>query len=653
MCGLLGAFDPEAAIDLGAFGRTLALLRHRGPDDEGVVAQLGSGGVSAFRGPDSVADLGLPALSGAPETARLALGFRRLAIQDISSAGHQPMASPDGRYWLLFNGELYDHFRLRPELERAGFGFRSASDTETLLAAWSHWGPACLDRLEGMWAFIVWDLAERKLHLVRDRFGIKPLHVAAFGRGHAFGSEIPPLLALTGARARAHPMSLFRYLRLGRTDDREATMFEGVRRIAPGHHATLDLVTGTWSDRAYWRLPDVVDDDPSPDAAAEVRDLFLASVSDHLLASVPVGVALSGGIDSSAILAGVRRARGPGADLHAFGHVADDPIIGEERWIDLAARDASAEVHKVRPSARDLGRDLESLVRLQGEPFGSTSIYAQYRVFGLARAQDVPVVLSGQGADEQLAGYRAYLGPRLASLLRRGAVGPAFRFYRAALRLPGSDRRGLLLRAGAALLPDALEPVARRMAGEQLMPHWLDAPWFRSRGVDPRAPRAAAAAGGRLRASLREAFLESSLPMLLRYEDRNSMAHSVESRVPFLQRALVERIARLPESALISDEAETKAIFRRAMRGIVPGAILDRRDKVGFATPEARWLAEMNPWVEAWLTGEEADAVQGLRPRDLWADWQEVRAGRRPFDARIWRGINAVAWTRAFDVGFD
>lgn len=653
MCGFLGAFDRNGNVAPEHLSRALAGLRHRGPDDEGYLFSADGHEALSYRGAETHRDLDLPSLRSAPSGCRLGLGFRRLAIQDTSVAGHQPMASKNGRYWLAFNGELYNHWRVRPELERLGHAFTSGCDTETLLAAWSEWGPDCLDRFEGMWGFVLWDREARTLHLVRDRFGIKPLYWTKIPEGIAFGSEIAPTLTLAERSARARPGPLFRYLRFGWTDDGTETLFDGIERVEAGTHLQVALEDLSMTVTRYWSYPG---NDVGPAggiSAEELQERFLASVDDHLLASVPVGVALSGGIDSSAVIAGVRRARGEEGQIDAFGHVADDPLLGEEAWIDQASAASGARVHKVRPTAEALGQDLEALVRLQGEPFGSTSIYAQHRVYGLAREHDIPVVLSGQGADELLGGYLSYLGPRLATLLSRGEWKRASRFQHAARQLPSVDARGLWLRAGAAVLPPSLAPMARRLAGESLTPPWIDADWFRDRGVPLTERPIEKDARGHLGSRLRQAFLETSLPALLRYEDRNSMARSVESRVPFLQRPLVEALAHAPESALIDDEATTKALFRRAMRGVVPDPILDRRDKVGFATPEAAWLRQLAPTVEKWLASDAADRVDGLRAGPLLLEWERIRAGRAAFDFRVWRGINVVAWADAFDVSFD
>jgi len=644
-------------IDLSALALATGDLRHRGPDDEGyLVGSTARGQALSLGGPDTDASLCLAHLGAkAPFPADLALGFRRLAVLDPSAAGHQPMASTDGRLWIVFNGEIYNHPELRRELEKDGYPFCSGTDTETLLAAWQHWGAECLDRLEGMWAFSLWDVERRLLHLCRDRFGIKPLYCRAEPGQWSFASEIPPLLRFGRRPPGINAAALFRFLRFGITDAGSRTLFSGIQRIPPARLWTLDLAAGgAPHDRRYWQLPASTHGHSElGEAALALRGTLLNSVRAHLLSDVPLGVSLSGGLDSSSILCTLRQVLPDQLPIHAFAQTAPQfPQIDETRWIEAAAGAARASLQEVTPTAEDLRRDLAELVRLQGEPFGSTSIYAQFRVFRLAREAGITVVLGGQGADELLAGYPAYLGAKLAGLAASLDWLPALRLLRRIGRQPGGDRRGALARAIAQLIPGWLEPLARRVAGEELAPRWLDAGWFRERGVNPSAP-ALPPERSPLRARLRQAIEETSLPMLLRFEDRNSMANSIESRVPFLTRPVVELLAGLPDSFLIDDHATAKVVLRRAMEGLVPDPILRRRDKIGFATPERAWLEALSGWVGTTLSGAAAQQVQGLRPAALLEEWKAVEAGRRRFDFRIWRGLNLVCWAQTYDVGFD
>jgi len=636
LCGIAGI----ALRKPGALGwavRALQGLRHRGPDDQGWLAW--SPAAAASRG---------KTWDGAQGSVLLV--HRRLSILDLSEQGWQPMSSPDERYHLVYNGEIYNYLELRQELQALGYCFRSHSDTEVLLAAWAHWGTASLKRLVGMFAFAVLDTREQSLHLVRDFFGIKPLYYSAFAEGVGFASEIPVLLELPGVRRQANPERLYRYLRFGLTDDGAQTLFSDIQQLPAAHYLRLDLNNLRLTEpQRYWQ-PTL----QSPlelsfeEAAQAIRAQFVENVRLHLRSDVPVGAALSGGIDSSAIVMAMRQLE-PDLELHTFTYVADNGV-SEEHWADLLGRAAGVQAHKVKPSASELVADLDHLVQVQGEPFGSTSIYAQYRVFRLAQEAGIKVMLDGQGADEVLASYAVYSGARLASLVRQGRWLEALAFLRASQLEPAL--KDTWKSAIGFLIPPRLEPLARRLVGQELTPLWLNTAWFAEHNVQLVSPRAV---HGRdvLRQELLQSLTETSLPKLLRYEDRNSMAHSIESRVPFLTPGLVELLLNLPEAYVLSPQGQTKAVFRRAMQGLVPQAILERKDKVGFATPEQHWLRQLAPWVKQLLDSETLRRITPLRQAAIKAEFDAILAGRKPFDFRVWRWINLVAWARTFDVRFD
>jgi asparagine synthase (glutamine-hydrolysing) len=295
--------------------------------------------------------------------------------------------------------------------------------------------------------------------------------------------------------------------------------------------------------------------------------------------------------------------------------------------------------------------DLELLLDTQQEPFGSTSVYAQMRVFRLAQEAGIKVMLDGQGADELLGGYRPALAARLASLLRRRQWLEAHRFLHRAASLPGGSCLLLLSRAIGVLVLARQYPVIRSVLNAYLFPPWLNAAWFAEQGVVP-APIWQAREREVLREHLWQALAENSLPMLLRYEDRNSMAFSIESRTPFLTPALVNFVFSLPEEYMIAADGTSKAVFRRAMRGIVPEPILNRQDKIGFATPEQHWLVALRPWAAKVLQSEMARSFPALHLKVVQQQWQEVSTGRRAFDFRVWRWLNAICWAQRFQVSF-
>jgi len=646
MCGIAGwvVSTPSLRIAsiIGAMGDRIV---HRGPDDHGFLLWDGQSSVHSGRAlpADSVATIGL--------------AHRRLSIIDLSETGWQPMSSTDGRYHIVYNGEIYNYVELREELLKRGHRFRGESDTEVLLAACAEWGAGVFPRLVGMFAFALLDTVEHRLLLARDFMGIKPLYYATWSGGLAFASEIKALLEVPAVSARVNPQSLHDYLRYGSVDQGRETMFADIRQFPAAHHAWIDLdrPEGPWSPQRYWTLGNTDSGayHGSLDSAAEeLRGIFLENVRLHLRSDVPVGSALSGGIDSSSIVAAVRELGGSAIDLRAIGYVAADPRISEERWIDLAADAASARVHKVSITPEELKQDLDSLIGAQDEPFGSTSIYAQYRVFRMAAEKGLKVMLDGQGADEIFAGYMSLLPYRWAGHVRAGSPWRAVRFMRFVAPYSGLSTRRFLLRGLGALAPASLHRPLSRLTGLQVVPKWMDGAWLKRRGIDTRVSPARRGHRHDLRGVLDAALLDRSLPQLLRYEDRNSMAHSVESRVPFLTPRLVDFMQGLPESFLIDDHGLTKKVFRRAMRGIVPDPILDRRDKIGFEPPQRKWLAALDPWVRETLSPEAVERLPCLRSGEMIRRWDIVGARQGRFDWTIWRWLNAITWANLYDVEF-
>ena len=577
---------------------------------------------------------------------------RRLSILDTTVGGWQPMETPDGRYHIVFNGEIYNYIEIREELERLGHCFRSQSDTEVLLAAYAEWGTEALRRFVGMFAFALLDVHRRSVLLARDFFGIKPLFYWSQDGCICFGSEIKALLAFGLARPQANAERLLYYLRYGITDFGSQTMLASVQQVPAAHYLEIPIDGGMFGEpQCYWAAESGSDLDISFDEAAQhVRELFLRSVELHLRSDVPLGVALSGGIDSSSIAAAIRHLDG-NTEIHAFSFISEDEPTSEERWVDIAGRASGAHVHKVRATADELVADLDSIMYFHDEPFGSTSIYAQYRVFGAAHAAGIKVMLDGQGADEILAGYRPYLGARLASLVRQGHWSTAAQALLRFSHQHGFSMHQSLAHCADYLLPPSMQELPRRLAGRDALPAWLNRPWFEERGlgfISMTYTNAQDVLKHSLKRSVRE-----TLPCLLRYEDRNSMAFSVESRVPFLTPDLVNFLGRLPEEYLIAEDGTSKAVFRKAMRGIVPDSILDRRDKVGFTTPEHRWLSAMNGWVTTILASETARSIPFLNIDQALRKWKSVRDGRYPFSFQTWRCLNIIRWAETFGVTFS
>jgi asparagine synthase (glutamine-hydrolysing) len=639
MCGIAGFITNSHPIAPSVVCRVFRQLAHRGPDDSGYL--FSSAG-------DAELGRNLPCLD--PITG-VTLLHRRLAILDLGPGGWQPMSTPDKRYYIVFNGEIYNYLELREELEGLGHVFHSSSDTEVLLVSYGQWGKKALLRFVGMFAFAILDTKERTLLLARDFFGIKPLYYTLTAGLLVFASEIKALLELPWLRRGVNPARLYDYLRYGHTDHGTETLFADIQQLAPAHLMEIPIDSPEQGrQECYWKLDLSSSAEISFEEAAErVRELFFENIRLHLRSDVPVGTALSGGIDSSSIVAVIRALYPRDVELHTFSYIASDPKINEENWIDLVTQATGAIAHKVRPAAEEILADLDSLIGAQDEPFGSTSICAQYCVFRLARESGIKVMLDGQGADEILGGYRYYMAARLASLVRQNKWREALRFLKKSANWPDVTRLGMLLRAGDFLLPEAWQGVARRLVGKELVPSYLNAAWFRERNVKAACPHSLK---GKhiLKELLQETLTETSLPHLLRYEDRNSMAFSIESRVPFLSPKLAQFMLSLPEEYLVAADGTPKAVFRKAMRGIVPNPILDRRDKIGFATPERDWLTALGPWVERVLKSDAAEQIPALDLHEVRREWKEVLEGRALFDSRVWRSVNLIQWIQQMSV---
>ncbi len=640
MCGIAGVIQyNRTKIDPAILLGLDAALAHRGPDGRGFLS---------YRSPTQI--------QVAKDPCALSLGYvglvhRRLAIFDVSAAGWQPMGTPDGRAYIIFNGAIYNYRELRDELASCGYRFHSQSDTEVLLQAYLHFGPQVLTRLVGMFAFAILDVQTQSLFLARDAFGIKPLYYTVWRDGFAFASEIKPLLGLPGVRRVVQPQRLYSYLRFGVTDDGDETLFAGIQQLPAAHYLHLSLDTpAAIEPRRYWSIDLDRQSELSFDQATKtLQSLFLDNIRLHVRSDVLIGAALSGGIDSSSIVSAMQHVEGADLALHTFSYVASSSSMSEEHWADMAAAHAGAMLYKTRPTPQDLVADLPRLIEVQEEPFGSTSIYAQMRVFRAAGDAGIKVMLDGQGADELMGGYPPHVAAWLASLLRQGRWLAALRLLNSARQAPDVSPRMLLERAAGLLGIGLCTRVAPRLIQSYLFPTWLRADWFEAHDVKA-APLWQAYGMQLLRDHLHQAFTDKSLPMLLRYEDRNSMAFGIESRVPFLTPELVSFIFSLPEAYLISTDGTSKYIFRRAMRGLVPDPILDRRDKIGFATPEQAWLDTLRPWVEDMLNSDVARRIPALDLGAVQREWRHVMAGQKSFDRRCWRWLNVICWAERFEV---
>lgn len=631
MCGIAGLLASRAT-DLGDVFAMTRVQAHRGPDGAG----------HAFFGFDDAPPVLAQAPGAAhPGAAAVALGHRRLAIIDCTEGGHQPMAYAGGRFWITYNGELYNYRELREELKALGHRFASASDTEVILAAFAQWGTGCFARFNGMWALAIWDRQERALTLSRDRFGVKPLHVAAHGGVLAFASEIKGILAHRRERPAADASAIYDYLVHGTLNTDGRTFFDGITAFPPGCYAVVRPERSLELEPVpFWQLHPARELDlPFDEACAQFADLFRSSVQLRMRSDVPVGACLSGGLDSSSIVCAMRQQEREAA-IHTFTARFPEPEFDESAWARIAIDHARVQGHFSEPTEAGYLSELDQLLWHQEEPFTTASIYAQWLVMKQAREQRIPVLLDGQGADEILGGYKKFYAFHLMSLARRGRVLSAAGQALALARF--GDRGYLRWREALRYMPRFLQPKA---ASAQ---DWLG-PAAAEAGVDSRV-----SLGGRggLRQRQVADLTAYSVPGLLRYEDRNSMAWSIESRVPFLDYRLAEFVLALPVEHKLRN-GRSKALLRAALRGLVPDAILDRRDKMGFVTPQSRWMEQgaLGRHMEAVLAAAPAPTGQWLDTGRLLQAWRTAgERDRRTMQPLLFRAGTLAQWAGRFDI---
>jgi asparagine synthase (glutamine-hydrolysing) len=528
------------------------LQRHRGPDGAGtVIEELGDGRV-------------------------LGLGHQRLAVLDLSNSATQPMMSPCGRYTLVFNGEIYNYRELARELSPDPILTTSTGDTAVLLTALIRWGDKALEKLRGMWAFAWFDKTTKQLLISRDRLGIKPLYYRADAQGIAFASEVKALLPLQRQRHHLNRSAIHSYLVRSVTDHDHGTFFEEISAV-PAGTVTVLAAGGPIKCpefRPFWRHPFEITAHPSARRieVADVRSAFEQAMDIHLRSDAPLGVMLSGGFDSSAIV-GVARALQPTRQIHAFSVISRDPTLNEERYIRMMSDHAGCSLTTIDVDADPLEmlKNLPEVCWQNDQPVFGFSTVAHWMVMRAVRQHGTKVLLSGQGADEQLAGYARHWYYQILHLVRRGHVFQAAKLYHSF--------------ANAGVFP----PFQWRNA-KRYIPGMRNQSMGRVLGRELQQVSNPPLAGGRSFAELEFYDLtRDSIPMFLHYEDRMSMAFGIELRVPFVDHDLVELFGRIPVADKLRD-GWTKAILRDAMEPYLPKEICRRRDKKGFSMPQEPWL---------------------------------------------------------------
>ena len=593
MCGISAIISFEETDLISNVFKMTDMIRHRGPDDEGyAVFGINTSDIKIYGGDDthqSVYGAGLnytPAQKHPSKThGKLALGHRRLSIIDLSAKGHQPMSYKNGRYWIVYNGEIYNYIEIRAELVKKGHCFVSGTDTEVILAAYDEWGEDCLNHFNGMWAFVIYDIMENKVFAARDRFGVKPFFFWKSPAGfYAISSEIKQFTVLPGWSPKINESKLTSFLFYGIRNHSENTMFKDVYELCGGHFFKYDFKKNEHSIIKWYDLKDKTSfyKIDFEEASLKFRDIFTSSIDIRLRSDVKVGSCLSGGLDSSSIVCvanDLLRIKGKQDIQETVSCCFPQKIYNEEEYIDEIVMAKRVINHKITPDWDSFKNQIGYFAWVYDEPIPTSNMYAQFKVFEEARKNGLLVMLDGQGGDELFAGYHYFYN----SYLRQLFFNLKFKsLFREILLFSKNQKLSVpeaVLKAGKSFLPKSVENLYRRMNGRD--PHM----WINWKGNKEKINIIKDEI-----AKMSIAYITSlNLPMLLHFEDRNSMANSVESRTPFLDYRLVELAISLPDEFKIS-YGQTKYIMRRALINTVPNKIMSRHDKMGFVTPEDTWI---------------------------------------------------------------
>lgn len=621
MCGIIGYISKSKPIERKLFERMTDILEHRGPDDRGTF----------YRN-------------------NLALGHRRLSIIDLSEKGNQPMHYMN-KYVIVFNGEIYNYLEIKEELEAEGYRFNSKTDTEVVVASYDKWGFECLNRFNGMWAFAIYNIENETLFCSRDRFGIKPLYYTIVNDSFVFASEIKAILPILNYKPTANISRVLDNILYGVFDHTSETLFKHIYQIKPGHilfvKSNLEIAI-----RSFYDIGRIIQNKNSYyENVLRFKELFQDSVRLRLRSDVPIGSCLSGGLDSSSIVCvAARLMKENGGIRHdtisSCYNTKDELVYDEQEYIDVIVEEAQTNSHKIFPSINHFFQNLDRIVYYQDEPVGAISLEPQFNVFNAAKELGLTVMLDGQGADEHLGGYSQFYSVKIREDLRKLNLFQALKELKAFSSMHSDSEiygtKGLIWFAIRDLLPSFIERSIIKLTTSREEFEWLNIAY-----------------DSRIIADIRrfanfddytKKSLKYGLVQLLHYEDRNSMAHSIEGRLPFLDYRLVEHVVSLPPNQKLLNGI-TKRILRDSMNGILPEKIRTRRTKLGFAVPYDSWILKNSDLIRQEL-GDSLSYLERLLDRNRIINWFDKHnknelALKNPI---LWRIISTGKWVRIFNI---
>ncbi|MCK5475605.1 MAG: asparagine synthase (glutamine-hydrolyzing) [Candidatus Pacebacteria bacterium] len=630
MCGITGIYNLNGnSVNRDTIKKMTDLIAHRGPDGEGFYVKKNIG-----------------------------FGHRRLAIIDLSETGHQPMHNEDGSIWITYNGEIYNYIELRKELRQKGHIFKSETDTEVIIHAYEQWGEKCLDKFNGMFAFAIWDEKKEQLFCARDRFGIKPFYYFFDGKRFVFASEIKAIISLPFFKKEPNEKLIYDYLTFGVLDHTDKTFFKNVNHLKSSHY--LILGKNRFKIKRYYQLPlntklGKFKEEKCQEYSQRFLELFEDSVKLRLRSDVSVGSCLSGGLDSSSIVCIADKIfRGKEFDKNTiekrqktFSSCFEDERFDERKYIQEIVKNTKVQKNFVFPSGEKLWTEIDNLIWHQEEPFGSTSIYAQWNVMKAAKENNTKVLLDGQGGDELLAGYLPYFGPYLNQLLINGRF---FRLFDEILKAKDNSQQSFKklafypLKGMGMFLPHFFRLFLRKRMLQEL--NFINADFA---DLYKERENINVKKGNRinLQKMLWENGVNIGLKSLLRYEDKNSMAFSVETRLPFLDYRVVEYAFSLPACYKIHD-GWTKYLLRVNSKNPIPEKIRWRRDKMGFVTPEIIWLRNNKSRIKEIFKSKDFRSNDYVDQKLILDKIDNFLYNKDVGVSELWRFINLELWLKRF-----
>lgn len=632
MCGFTGIWNlSEKAIDTALLSKMNDSIKHRGPDDEGfLLCRTSTKQIVSCFGQDTLPEL-KTILNPLPKNsdANFAMGFRRLSIIDLSAKGHQPMSTDDGRYWIVFNGEIYNFPEIRKELEHLGQVFKSGTDTEVILKSYLVWGKDCLERFNGMWAFAIFDKKEQSLFCARDRFGIKPFYFSFKSKGHfAFASEIKALLHIVPFRPNLNAIQ--DYFINGVSCHNEQTFFKDILQLEPG--TFLQLKNGQLKTHHYYEASLA---QPArhnfQEATQEFRVLLDDAIRLRQRSDVPIGYALSGGLDSSSIVCSAASQKEKVSN-QTFSLIFPNDKVDESPYINEVVQQTKFEAHSFTLSSNDLLNDIRKFVWHQEEPFGGISYFGEFKLRELIKNKQVTVSLEGQGADEIVSGYVSLIPYYYYDLLQSGKFARFLKETKAFYKLSGIKPK------------TAIKSYIAQLVNRKASPNYKKYPFLEQDILNHQritSNKTTFNTGSHLNRALLRMLNKTSIPEQLTRADKNAMAHSIECRFPFLDHRLVDFANTLPYHYKINN-GTTKYVLREAMKGTIPEKIYQRKDKIGFALPAKNWVQS-----QLWEQMKDSLASCNLPFIDK-AAFQASYPTIESIDWKYWKVMSLILWEQIY-----